>query len=278
MARKKQENPFEEMDPVLDAVEVVNQPDPEGEVIKEDPMYDNSPKYVSDYPGGAPDRSELPPPWDTKRTEFLMSKLVDGEHINGRPKHNGLRRLVLAYLGKIITTKIKYLESFSGDKRAACTARVIVQEYETGEILDFSGSADCNAYNTGEKYQPYCVASVETISRGRAFKEMLAMNVYTAEEISVGEDLDDYYKDLAPPDQMAIIDNLCKKLNIDGKKLLSANRDLGYSRISEITKGQARALIGRINLFQRGSEGGGEDLPKNLEGYKTNWLNKENNS
>jgi hypothetical protein len=270
MGRKK-ESPLSDFEPVSDSVEIVTQNEEvkENRAMLEKAVLESRGPISIIYQGGAEDRASLPPPWSPDRTPFLMGKLTDEEKFNDRPRHNGLRRLIYGYIGKIVGSDPHYLNAYCNDMRSACSVRVTVREYDTGEVIEMSGTADCNEINTPQNFQPYAVASVETMARSRAFKEILAMSVLTAEEGVGIEKVDEYYNQRAGKDMLFILDNLMKRANVSPHKFLKqAMQNHKISRLGEMTIGQGRAITKDLNDIVRNVI----TVEDSLKGYKAGWI------
>lgn len=214
--------------------------------------------------------SRIDPEWSS----FLMSKLKDNELYYQRnekgekdkcyPRVNGLRRLVLAYLGltvksgiaNFIPPSLSIQEGRIVQQYAVVVYEVIIKLHNSDETITYSEIADAHPqYNLDKFVSGFPCPMAATRAEARALRKALGLDVASAEEIQGGgkdvseilneiSNKDASNQDCIQNDQITFVNNMCRKLNIDLKKVISG-------KIHDLTREEAQNLCSDLTKWHK---------------------------
>ncbi len=127
-------------------------------------------------------QADVAPPINSiEWTPYVMGLLLADEVVNGKPRADGLRRVVHEVLGDIVESYSKVVVAVEG---FSCVEHHITVNCFDGFVRKYTGVAEVNRANTDERFLPYASPTAQTMAKGRAFKEALRLRgVYTVEEV-----------------------------------------------------------------------------------------------
>jgi hypothetical protein len=184
--------------------------------------------------------------------DYVMSQFTEKELYNAKyPKLNGLRRVGLKLLGRVIKSyPVKIERNWDGTGSACCIYEI---EFENG--ITYSAVGDASPYNMDDVYNIYPSLIAENRAEARTYRKALLLSVVAAEEVkenkesftsvlsSTGE-----YNDEDPmsTQQETIIKTKCKQLNLDYESFIKD------SNLVKPTRKDAIELINKLNNIQQG--------------------------
>ncbi len=217
------------------------------------------PKHIFD--GGAVSKSDL------KWSEYILSQLDESEKFKGSPKVNGLRRMVLKNIGPVLSEALEVHQTPSKENKGSCVVKFAVTVLEEDRAVQYVGLADAFEGNTEPFLHNFTTCFAETRARGRAYKHALAINCHSAEELNGTADPFDSTK--ISDSQLAAIDNICKKNDINAGKFFSKHaKEFKYQKVRDVLKADASTLIERLHDYTN------VDAPPDLIGYVASWNSK----
>lgn len=209
------------------------------------------------------DKEEIPKTrGDRNWTRFIMSKFEEDEVFDGRPKVEGMRRLVEKYVGKIIqnTSVVNQSPAYTNGMHACVTSTIAVRLWSDGTMKVVSGVSDVFRGNGSDELFSYRYSSScsETRSRGRALKELLELTgVVSNEEVSEVAVEDCGVAGRLTDSQVVTLDNMCRRLNIQPYKFLEVED------VYLMDYDQALRALEKLNgFYNRVAE-----IPSSLKGY-----------
>lgn len=113
-------------------------------------------------------------------SQFLPHELYNGEY----PTLNGLRRITLITLGKVVSSKPILLQT-SLPGAASCIYEIII-DTAMGRLC-FAAAADATQENISGAYHIYPTAIAESRAEARAYRKALMLTTVSAEEIKGNE-------------------------------------------------------------------------------------------
>jgi hypothetical protein len=227
-------------------------------------------------------------PSDPQWTDHVLNELTNDEKIQDKnnpkkeyPTTDGLRRLVERFIGQIVklTTNVHQTPSPDNERRAtvSVTISILSQMLEYPQLMEFSGAADVYVSNSPHPFFYHPVATAETKAEGRAYKRALKIKVSTYEEMGGAHDLpyentieaaSPETNDLIKPEQVNFIDLICKRLDINVKRLVTHFYD--YDQLKQLPYEDACALLTLLQDYQNDPK----TIPKNMQKYNPNWQNE----
>jgi hypothetical protein len=198
---------------------------------------------------------------------FTKKELVkmDGQEY---PNVAGLRRVAEIVLGPIELSEPVQVWPYDGT-RATVQYRVVFREGGVyGEVADVSGD------NIDQGFLAFAVASASTRAEARCLRKALKIAKIAAEELDRSPNAATK-QDQKPEtesrknittSQLDLIDNRCKSLDINAKKLLLGTK---YERVEDVEFEDAKKKLGKIHEYVNGDK----EVAKSLVGYKENWRN-----
>jgi hypothetical protein len=201
-------------------------------------------------------------------TPFLLGQLGDDELYEGRPTWEGLRRLTELHLGRVVEAVTVIAESPSKTNGfvAACVHNLTIQTFG-GDLCRYSGAADCSALNCLAPYSNYPTATAESRAKGRAYKSALQLrNVYTSDEIGDIGFAQPGQDGKIDKTQEQVIDLLCCRCDIDGRKLIALSEQK-YRSVRDMSYDAAQKCVKMLNeIFAKKRE-----VPAGVSGYDPSW-------
>lgn len=220
---------------------------------------------------GLPPGAELTPCLgDPEWEDYVLSQLVPEKEMdaNGHPYTAGLRRLAYKLLGPIVESGPTHVMSESG--RTTVIWGITIEFHNgDGRTITYSDVSDVDKINTEPPYCNHPSATAATKAEGRALKKALLLRTTVAEELGVSKEIDEAglkQEGNITSAQIAAIDQLCKKVNVDAAKLTSWGGK--YPDIYKIPRDFASdKIISRLNQYQRGEK----EVEDSIKGYQENW-------
>lgn len=186
-------------------------------------------------------------------SQFLPSELYNGEY----PTLNGMRRVTINTLGKVISSKPTMITN-QLPGAASCIYELVVDSFIG--ILSIGASADATQENISGIYNIYPTAIAESRAEARAYRKLLMLSTVSAEEVKGNESsfnsviqsgviqTDGNFDEKAPmsSQQEKLLKTKTSKLGINLEKLLV------YMKINpdNITKQDCINIFNEINKFQ----------------------------
>lgn len=183
---------------------------------------------------------------------FLQDELYVDEKGNGYPTLNGMRRIALETMGRIISSMPLNVTS-NPPNSSFCVYQIV---FEDGRI--FGAAADACLDNVSGPYAVYPTAIAESRAEARAYRKALLLKTASAEEIkgnekafnTVLESVKEYDTEgEISSQQISIIQTKCKKLKINQAKFLESegvDQDFKGAKKSDGVK-----LSKKISEFQQ---------------------------
>lgn len=210
---------------------------------------------------------EVPCVLDTTWPEFVMSHFIDTELDNGYPKVDGLRRVAEKLLGPIIVSEARVIQcpDHSNDFQATAEYKIIIDTKE-GERI-YVDAADANWRNVSNGYDKFAVAVAVTRAEARALRKALKLKTVAAEELGgVNEDTGPKIT----PNQLNMLDLMCRRLNVDVKKILTgAAKKANRKSAEDLSQAEASLVLNYLGKVQAG-EG---KVEESMLGYNSEWRN-----
>jgi hypothetical protein len=227
------------------------------------------------------EETRLPKYYEEGWHDYVMSKFLPDELMDGHPTCDGLRRVTEQIVGPITDRQITHLiplKSFSENETAAVAVRIKVspRDYSTFERLDLveESIADVNNKNTPDlKFLIHPLATCETRAEARALRKILRLRkVIAAEELADESKLNDLVmwnpEDQISEEQINALDIICRRLDISVFDYINCGSKK-YKKVEEITKSKAAEILNFLNKIQRNAV----EKPKNVPSYIMNWRN-----
>lgn len=234
----------------------------------------------SDINDGTPSMES--PEWhDYVMSLFTEDELVKTENGDKLPKLAGLRRITKTIFRIMInSTKIVGLPSVNNNFMAVAESFIVV-ELPTREVVEYTDVADCTQLNTDPPFNAHLTSTAASKAEARNLRKILCLRSIAAEEHSSAlhkkdetparvEDDESFTGPSEITDtQIALIDKVCKELNIDVMKFIN-QKDKQYTNIKEVGGDTAISMCRTLHLY-RNKEDGYQQVPDELVGYQQNW-------
>jgi len=186
----------------------------------------------------------------------ILALLRPSEMVNGNPKVCGLQRITPKIIGPILSSKssliVPPMDSNGGIAIAEHTIIFACKNPHFGAVdnkLEITAIADLlPKVNADSKFSMYPSAWATTRAEGRALRKALKLSVIVDEEKS------DIPIDKAAtggeiqPTQVAAIEKLAGKTNVDIVKMILVEFD-GISSVENLSHGQAVTMIKQLNKY-----------------------------
>lgn len=209
-------------------------------------------------------------------SDYVMSRFHDDELENNCPTCDGLRRVVEELLGPIVSSGINHSVAPDSSNRGTATVAVGIvlrvnkdETHPMNEQEDIYAEdiANCGAYNTDHPFSIHQSATAATRAEGRALRKLLRLKkVVAAEELAeeTNVDFEEVFNPSRPitDEQINVIDLLCKRLNVDVLRYISAGK-FTYDKIENVPYEKAAKVIQHLNAVQRGKK----DFPEIFKNY-----------
>jgi len=221
------------------------------------------------------EEENVPSMTDQGWTDYVMTHFSSGELKDGMPTCDGLRRVFRLLVGKIINVDMRVIKAPSmQDPYTTVHCQMVYVPhckkcrgtYSVGDVFDV------NPENTPWPYNKAPVASAATKAEARVLRKALGLTkVYSSEEIqegieavqSISDSVSDEDKPMADNAKTAIV-TMSQRLGVDVNKLIGYMEFSEDKVIDQLSYKESHQVISRLNLFSRGSENGGEDVPESI--------------
>jgi hypothetical protein len=212
-------------------------------------------------------------------SDYLISQLRPDELFEKYPRLRGLRRLTEIFIGPIISKEL-YCHKCPDDKSDSSTISVKIicsvnnpnHPLYKKTIVETS-IADANINNNSVNPFCYHMSSVsENRSEARCYRNILRINVVTAEEVNAGMNMEENINnDNGKISQIQIIaiDTICKRQDINVFEFINVGSSgKTYSSINDIDTNTALKIIQTLNEITEGKR----TKPENVGVYDNNWV------
>lgn len=227
-------------------------------------------------------RDERPRMCDPEWNEFVMRHFRDDEmDRDGRPLAHGLRRVARLLLGPIIYSgpfpggpfQAPVLMSDNRLQPAVVSYMVkILMVYPGYDQLPayeatFADVADCYAGNTDADFARFPTASASTKAEVRCLRKALQLRGIAAEEKTFVPNFESGITGKIVPEQVNFINALCRRLNVDALKFLSAGKKFKFSGdVWDVPYDVAQSMVEALSTMENKG-----NVPAGLLGYKADW-------
>jgi hypothetical protein len=227
---------------------------------------------------------DLPKIYSAEWNDYVMGKFLPDELIDGRPTVDGLRRVFTEVMGKILDGYPEVVQSPDPHNHNRATVAYFIEwQDEDGDRRRIGDACDVYSGNCTE-FHNHPVGVASTRAEGRALRKALGLRkILAAEEVSDNDASEP--EEFFNPDkkmtksQAIILDNLCKRTNIDGWKLVNFGTKK-YACLNDILYDVcAQKMIKYVNKFQQKDPETGviPQVPAEIAGYKedfvsTHWI------
>lgn len=202
---------------------------------------------------------------------YIMTQFMPHELAEGKPKVNGLRRLVRKELGEIVECVISPVTPphFDGKNRVYCTyaARVVIDRHDGGALIH-QDVGDFNEDTCGDrKFLGHASATCATRVEGRVYRKLLGLDVCAYGEIAadVPEKIDPERK--ITDEQLSWLNSKFARLDIDGRKFISVGKKWKFSSPKEIPYDVCKEMCQTLSGFENKMS----TIPDQIKGYQENW-------
>ncbi len=216
---------------------------------------------------------------DPEWSDHVLGSLADDEvDAKGNPTVDGLRRMVLKFLGPILSeeTNVAATACQETNHRASVVVKVSFMDNnllaENGNAFirmstgaaDACGSPDLMLVNIkGEPFRRFPTSIAETRAYGRAYKRALGLRkIVTAEELMSP---DDAVENPITSTQVNNLDVMCKRLDINVLGLMSLGREK-YTDIKKVPRTKGAHWMSLLGDYERGTAE--EKVRVGLDGVK----------
>jgi len=218
---------------------------------------------------------ESPPSMnDPEWTQYVLGKFTDDEIDGKNPRVEGLRRVAQELLGHISEEGCNLVAAptIDNDMRACVKAWIVIDDGV--RQCRFEALADANAANCQAEFGYYPTAMADTRAKGRCFRNALNLKrVLAAEEINPALSMqkDDNDNDAIDPSQSTAIRIMCNRLSISIPKIIEfmkidgAKDDDNNVDISKLTRGQAKTVLHKLNVYSNTSQKDGLEIPQEIK-------------
>lgn len=211
-------------------------------------------------PDDAPNKDS--PAW----TKYVLDQLTNEEKYDGRPKMEGLRRLIPNLIGPIVDQSIKLHRV--DDKAVVASVKVTVFDLDLGREVSYESVANANFEYTQEPFNMHLPALAEAKAEGRVYRKILKLQFTpTSEELMATPVRSN---DLISSTQTSFIDTMCKKgrgFDIDVDKLFK--KVIGKSYSTTLSKDDGLSVMKVLSDYQKDPS----LIDKSLLGYVSTWQN-----
>lgn len=213
---------------------------------------------VVEEEGDTPEQEkDLPPEIGSRAwTDYVLNHLDDDEKINGNPTVDGLRRVILCFMGEYnFQVQVLQVPSVENQGRATVKASLF---FENGRI--FESAADVFHKNTDYPYNMHPVATAETRAEGRALRKALKLvKVVTAEELAENAE-EDVETSLSKKIDSSMLDAIRTQAKRNGISIdkLAVTIDQNIESVEDLTLRQGRQMMEMIHKYKE------EGIPKNV--------------
>jgi hypothetical protein len=260
---------------VLDAVDFGDAEISADSLLSASQLEDDSPEACSE--------PKVPKMTDAGWSKFVMTQFFDDElDENGRPLVHGLRRVVRALLGPIISSKARVVQAPSllpsseklGLLQPAVveySVRLLMCRLEGGMSeayeVEFTDAADCYYGNIGEpEFARFLTATASTRAEGRALRKALQLNTIASEEKSSFPAFEAASDGKITPTQVNFLKVLCERNDIDLLRYVASGKNK-YENIFDVPYGTAAKMVEHLSNMQNGVA----PVPPEIKGFDKKW-------
>ncbi len=198
-----------------------------------------------------------PLPTEEGWTEYILS-LMDENDIfltdNGKkyPTVAGLRKVLTKFYTIISSTsRVASVYTLPGDPYPTSTVEhtIVVVPNDGGAHTTWSGCGTVGPFNQQNNDLPYPTECAETKAKGRAYTNLLGLNVCTKDEITT-KPLTVKSSDKISIAQIKKLQTFCKTVDVDVGKLIKSGR--GYSKVEDVSAKDYHEMFDYLNKLQQG--------------------------
>lgn len=210
-----------------------------------------------------PEEQRKPVIGDVNWTDYVLSLLEDKEFVlvgNKRiPKTDGLRRISAKYFGKVIESSSSLANAIYTDNGLISIVihKLVIEKYGDEGYVTVVGLGDAREQFLSSPFNQYVSANASTKAMGRAYRDLLQLQVLVAEELNSINDLkiSDDPEDLLPINdtQKAGIRSTCKRLGIDLNKFINYG-PFKFNSLDKVLTGTGVQMMATLNGYQNGKE------------------------
>lgn len=222
------------------------------------------------------DDMTIPDPTSPEWNDYVLTKFSPQEMQFDSPTVDGLRRVAELLLGEIENVDISLVQESSSANAYHAIARCSM--LIGGKYYSDLGDAMREGLQSGNIYR-VSAAVAATRAEARVLRKALRLSrgIIAAEEKEEGansvEDsgnTGEQWEEKAPISsaQIATIDHLMKRYDVNGDNFLLHAGSKPYNSIKELTKSDGSGVIKALNEY--GKEG--NSVPASLKGYKQGWI------
>lgn len=213
------------------------------------------------------DAIKIPEVGTLEWSDYALSLFTAQELIDGKPTCDALRRVAEFVIGPIIGGCAKIVQSPNPSNEYTATVEYTVS-FHDGQV--WTSVADVNSNNCDPKFARFACAMAETRAEGRALRKALRLR-----KVISAEEPDDVYAEgntvdnsKANSTQWLMIDNLCKRININVDKFLSEASGFKWTRKKEdVPYKSATIILSVLSDFQRNMS----TIDPKFLGYDPDW-------
>ena len=224
----------------------------EVEIVADDTDTEQSQKTVEEL-------MTKPSRTDFEWHDYIMQQFHDEELMNGCPKVDGLRRLVEKFIGQIITTNVKIVQTPCPENRERASviysATIIDKDSSYQQTLTYTDAADCYKGNALNEYSKHPVALATTRAEARVLRKVLKLRTIAAEEQTsdIVNVIDKDNTDKITQEQIKTIMVLAERTGIDINALLKHNEKEEISSLGNIlnaTQVTGKSILKILSVYQ----------------------------
>lgn len=217
-------------------------------------------------------------------SNYVMSLFTEDELENDNPKVAGLRRIAKKFLGEMVYSKPKIIQSPNpsngGNATVEYTIKFLDYDANGNQIKKVFGEVgDAGPENTQAEFAKYASAIASTRAEARALRKALQLKCVASDELDTSTpegEKSEIVKEIEnstgiTSTQINFLDTIAARLNIDVMAYVNCGKTK-YSSIKNVPKEVAKQMIEYLSKLQTK---GPNEVPVNLRGYKEGWKNND---
>lgn len=222
------------------------------------------------------------PVYGTKEwSDHVLAQFAEDEMFNGNPLCAGLRRVAVALLGTIVSSRpVQVFPAMdpNGPGRATVVYEIIIDWNDTGDLRTFGDVAEVWHGNTDDLFCGHAAATACTKAEGRCLRKALMVKCLAAEELTTSKDVAAMVKNAVKVEavtkgemneadsistaQINFLEGKCKALNINLMKFINMGKS-SYEKVTLIPKKTASLMLQELNRYQTEEVA----IPEDIIGY-----------
>lgn len=191
---------------------------------------------------------------DEDWSDYVMTLFLESELEDGKPKCDGLRRVMHKLFDVVYAKPVKYEDTVV--QYEVCFLPRKVMTIDMGgsyPTITIGAIASASKENTKHPYSKYLHALAETRAEARAYRKALLLKCVAAEETDEAEMPE---AGEAKSSQLTAINVMCKKNKISLDKLITFHKKtLGKLTTGSMTNEQASKILTLLNNYQSTAQG-----------------------